>query len=143
MGSNNNNMKNLTNKKLNQLTIIASALPKFQLKNADGTKMFHSAQKVIAGKELTKDYIKKLGDEYNPNINYIIKYSEPTLMNHKQNLIDAYQKHGDIGVEDYVRSAKKFETENKIIPKTMGVIAKTKRNFLQFLSAFKLNFKPL
>lgn len=122
-------MKNITNKKLNQLTIISAALPKFQLKNADGTKMFHDAQKIIEGKNLTKDYIKKLGDEYFPDKNYIIKYQAPTLVNHKQNLIDVFQKHGDIGCEDYVRSAKKFEKENKIDIKIFGWWDKIKSYF--------------
>jgi len=135
-------MKNITNKKLNQLTIIASALPKFQLKNADGTKMFHSAQKVIAGKDLTKEYRKKLGDEYFPDKNFIIKYQEPTLMNHKQNLIEAYQKNGDIGVEDYVRSAKKFEKDNKIegkVKNTLSIFGKLKSQFHNWLFNAKLN----
>lgn len=90
------------------------------------------------GKELTKDYIKKLGSEYNPNKKYIIKYSEPTLVNHKQNLIDAYQKHGDIAVEDYVRSAKKFEKENKIIHKAVSGFDKSKSHLKKWLSNFKL-----
>jgi len=134
-------MKNLTNKKLNQLTIIAASLPKFQLKNADGTKMFHKAEKRIMGSDLPDSY-KKMTDYY-PDKYYILKHLEPTLINHKQNLIEVFEKHGDIGVEDYIRSAKKFENDNKVVPKVVGVVGKLKRNFLQFLSNFKLNSKPM
>lgn len=132
-------MKNITNKKLNQLTVIAAALPKFQLKNPDDTKMFHKAEKIFAGKDLTKEYRKKLGDEYFPDKNYIIKYLEPSLVNHKQNLIEAYEKHGDIGVHDYVRSAQKFDKENKVVPVAIGKFQKLKSQFRNWLLNFKLN----
>lgn len=132
-------MKNITNKKLNQLTIIAASLPKLQRKNPDGTKMFHKAEKVIAGKDLTKKQVQQLGAEYDENKNYVLKYSEPTLVNHKQNLIEAYEKHGDIGVDGYVKSCGKFYKENKPAEKIKTKLAwliKLKSHFCKWLPNF-------
>lgn len=135
-------MKNITNKKLNQLTILAATLPKLQKKNTDGTKMFHKATKVINGKDLTKKQVKDLGEEYFPEKNYVLTYMEPTLIDHRQNLIEAFQKKGDIGVEKYIKELNEFYKTIKPIEQIkskLNFLSKLKSHFKKWLSNFKLN----
>lgn len=130
-------MKNITNKKLNQLTIIAASLQKLQRKNVDGSLMFRSATKVVKGKDLKKSQVKALTEtkEYYPDKNYLLRYDEPVLVDHKQNLIEAYQKHSDVGVHEYINSVNKFAEENKKpITKALSFFQKLKSRFFRATS---------
>lgn len=126
-------MKHLTNKKLNQLTLLAATLPKLQRKNSDGTKMFRSLQKRILGKDLPASYKKK--NDYLPEQYYTIKYEEPVLVDHQKELCDVFGKFGDRGVEDYCISLNKFYEANK------NPIAKTKTGFISLLEKLKSHIK--
>lgn len=124
-------MKNITNKKLNHLTVLASTLQPLQRKNANGSMMFRDAQKRIMGKDLPDSY--KKSNEYFPDKWYILKYKEAVLVDHKLNLVETYEKRGDKGVEEYITSLNKFVSKNKTIANTikLGLWQKIKNKFKQ------------
>lgn len=90
-------------KAINELVVT---LPKFQMKNPNGSLKFRKINKRVQGKDLPKDYKKK--NDWQPMAWYTCVYDEPVLINHKVNLVDAFKKDGYTGLSHYVNALTNF-----------------------------------